>query len=341
MPKRVILDVAPWGRSLPELVEAGVRAEAAGADTLWVSELHRSATVALAALATRTSTSRIGAGIQLAFVRSPLITALEALDIDELADGRMILGLGSGVQRLNEDWHNARWGKPVGHLRETIRNIRAVVSQSHLGERISLEGQWEPIDIRGFRRPHPPRRSAIPLYLAAVGPQMTRLAGEVADGWIAHELGSPDYLRSEILPSLLDGTTRAGRSREDVQVVASVVCVPHADAAHARRLAATTVAFYASVRTYLPFFEWHGFGDEARAVRAAFVAGDEKGMIAAVPDPMVDRLTVAGTPDEVRSTIGRYDGLADRVKLSPPAYFLGDDVIAEVQEAIIDLVAGT
>jgi alkanesulfonate monooxygenase SsuD/methylene tetrahydromethanopterin reductase-like flavin-dependent oxidoreductase (luciferase family) len=195
--------------------------------------------------------------------------------------------------------------------------------------------------IRGYQRPVRPRRSTIPIYVASVGPHMTRLAGEVADGWIAHELGSPDYLRARILPSLTEGIEGAGRRREDVAVVASACCVPHPDGARARRWAAGLVAFYATVRTYEPFFEWHGFLDEARAVQAAFRAGDHEGMVAAVPEAMVARLTIAGTVDEVRAGLARYEGLADRIKLSPPTHFVPADVTAEVQDAIIDLVAAT
>lgn len=94
---------APWGESLAELVDAAQRAEKAGAEVVWVPELHRSATVSAAAMAAGTSTIGIGTAIALAFTRSPLITALEALDIDEMSNGRFILGLGSGVERLNQD----------------------------------------------------------------------------------------------------------------------------------------------------------------------------------------------------------------------------------------------
>jgi len=335
----VKLTVAPWGESLAELAAAARAAESAGADAVWVSELHRSAPVQLAAIAAATSRVRLGTAIALAFVRSPLVTALEAMDLDELSGGRLVLGLGTGVQRLAEDWHNARWGKPVGHLRETVRAVRELVARSHLGDPIELDGSYEPVRMRGYRRPFLPVRTAIPVYLASVGPELTRLAGEIGDGWIAHELGSPANLRANVLPLLSEGALRGGRSRSDLEVVASACCVPLEDGRLARRWAAGVVAFYATVRTYEDFFAWHGFGGEAKAVREAFRSGDARGMVDAVPDAMVDALTLAGTPDEVRERLGGYEGVVDAVKLSPPTQLVPAEATRAAQAGILRLVA--
>jgi len=337
----VRLTVAPWGKSLAELVAVARNAETAGAGTVWVSELHRSAPVPLAAIAGATSDVRIGTAVALAFVRSPMVTALEAIDLDELSGGRLVLGLGSGVRRLNEDWHHARWGRPVAHLRETVAAIRELVARSHLGVPIELDGEHEPVRLRGFQRPFPPVRTTIPIFLAAVGPAMTRLAGEIGDGWIAHELGSPANLRDNVLPRLSEGLVRGGRSRSDLEVVASACCVPYADGRQARRWAAGLVAFYATVRTYEDLFAWHGFRGEAKAVQEAFRSGDERGMVDAVPDAMVDALTVAGTPDEVAERLAGYEGLADTVKLSPPTRFVPPEATRAAQEGILRLVAGS
>jgi probable F420-dependent oxidoreductase len=335
----VRLTLAPWGASIRELVEVSARAEQAGAEAVWVPELHRSSTVPLAALAAGTSTVTLGTAISLAFVRSPMVTALEALDLDEISDGRLVLGLGTGVQRLNELWHNARWGKPVAHLRETVRDVRHFVRCADTGEDIDLPGEFEPMRISHYQRPFPPRRREIPIYLASTGPAMTRLTGEVGDGWIAHELGSPGYLEQLILPNLLAGAEKAGRGRADLDVVASACCVPWHDGRQARRWAAGLVAFYATVRTYEPFFEFHGFLEQARNCQAAFRAGDERALVDAVPDEMVDALTLAGTPDEVRERLARYDGLADAIKLSPPTHYVGDEVTRAVQEQLVEMVA--
>jgi probable F420-dependent oxidoreductase len=333
------LSYAPWGETIAEVTDAASAAEAAGFSDAWISELHRSAFVPCAAMASATTTIGIGTAIALAFVRSPMITALTALDLDDLSGGRFILGLGSGVKRLNEDWHNARFGRPARHLRETIAIIRRLVADAHKGQEIAVDGDHEHVRIRGYERPFPPVRSRIPIYIAAVGDVTTRLAGEVADGWIAHELGSPRYLAERILPNLNDGLARGGRKREELAVLASACCVVDADSRRAKRWAAGLVAFYATVRTYEPFFAFHGFDTQARAIQERFRAGDEQGMIDACPDEMVDALTLAGTAAEVRAKLKDYEGVADGVKLSPPTHLVPAEVTRACQKAIIEGLA--
>jgi probable F420-dependent oxidoreductase len=331
----------PWGETLAELVDAGRRAEEAGAEVLWTSELHRSATVAAAALAQGTSRARIGTAIALAFVRSPMITALEALDLDELSGGRFVLGLGSGVQRLNELWHNVSFGKPVPHLRETVRNIRHFWQTCTSGAEIALDGDYEPMHIRGYQRPFPVRRVDIPIYLAAMGPQMTRLAGAIGDGWISHELCSPTYLAERVLPELAAGIARTpGKTRSDVDVVVSACCSIDDDPRVARRRVAGLVGFYASVRTYADFFDFHGLAQEQQRVIEAFRSGRGADHLAdTVSDAMVDALTMTGDRDRVVERIKAYRGLADSVKLSPPTHGLSAEDTRLAQDQIIAMIA--
>lgn len=333
------LTFGPWGETVQEQVDAAVAAEDAGFDAVWVSELHRSAFVPATAMATATSRAQVGTGIAWAFVRSELTTALNALDLDDLADGRLLLGLGTGVRRLIEDWHHAEFGKPVGHLKETVALIRRIIATAHTGERITAEGEWVNVDIRNYERPFPPRRTEVPVYVAAVGPVMTRTAGEIGDGWLAHELGSPAYLREHTLPNLEEGLRRAGRNPEDLDRVVSACCVPHADGAQARRWAAGLVAFYASVRTYTDFFSFHGFESEARQIQQLFREGHVEGMVDATTDEMVDTFTFSGTPDEVRTALTRYEGLADAIKLTPPTHFVPAEVTRLAQANTLELFA--
>lgn len=336
---------APWGETLAELADAARRAEQAGAEVVWVPELHRSASVSAAALVQATTDAQVGTAIQLAFTRSPMVTALEALDLDELSDGRFILGLGTGVQRLNESWHNARWGKPVGHLRETVRNVRHVVAHATAGAEMALDGEFEPMRIRGYQRPYPVRRPAIPIYLAAMGPAMTRLAGRIGDGWISHELCSPSYLVERILPEVETGIAMAvddggPRSRADVELVVSACCSVDPDPVVARDRARGQVGFYASVRTYADFFAFHGLAQAQQRVVDAFGAGTGAEHLAdAVTPEMVDAVTLNGDRDRVAAQIGAYEGIADAVKLSAPTHGLTPQEIRAGQDEVVGLIA--
>jgi probable F420-dependent oxidoreductase len=333
------LTIGPWGATLAEQVEAARAAEAGGFEIAWVAELHRSAFVPTAAIAQATDRIGVATGIAWAFARSEVVTALHALDLDDLSDGRFTLGLGTGVKRLVEDWHHTEFGKPAPHLRETIALIRRFVATAHTGERITQDGDWVKVDIRGYERPFPPRRDRIPIYVAAVGPIMTRTAGEIADGWLAHELGSPGYLREHVLPNLEEGIRRAGRDPGDLTRVVSACCVPHHDEREAKRWAAGLVAFYASVRTYTDFFAYHGFEAEARTIQEHFREGDVDAMVDACPDEMVDAFTFAGTPDQIRARLASYEGLADAVKLTPPTHFVPEEVTRLAQRNILEMFA--
>ncbi|MFI6318253.1 LLM class flavin-dependent oxidoreductase [Nonomuraea sp. NPDC050556] len=326
----------PWGETLAELAEAASAAERAGAEVVWVPELHRSATVTAAAVAGAVNGAHVGTAIALAFARSPMITALEALDLDELTGGRFILGLGTGARRLNENWHNARWERPLAQLAETVDVIRTIVAKAHTGEPLEYDGAWQRLSVRGFRRPYEPVRTAIPIYLAAVGPQLTRLTGRIADGWISHELSSPSYLRERVLPDLTEGLQRSGRSRKGFDVVVSACCSIDQDPTLARQRAEGVLAFYASVATYKDFFAFHGLAEEHAAVVAAFRAGERP----AVPHRMVEPLVLAGTPDQVAERLAAYEGLADTVKLTPAVYGNAPEDIRSNQARIIDLIRG-
>ena len=332
------LAFGPWGESMTELREAAADAEAHGADSLWVSELQRTSFVQAAAIAVSTSRAPVGTALALAFVRSALTTAMTALDLDELSGGRFILGLGTGVKRLNEDWHMRPYLAPAPHLRETVLLIRQLMTDVFRGVPITFNGTYERVRIRGFERPYPPIRAEIPIYVGGMGPATLRLAGEIADGWIAHELCSPRYLAERALPRIVGGLKRAGRARAAFTVMASACCLPSSDVRSARRHAAGLVAFYATVRTYEDFFDFHGFRAEAAAIRERFVAGDVAGMIAACPDEMVDALMLVGTPESITRRLREYDGLADVVKLTPPTHHVPPDVTRASQAATMGLL---
>ncbi len=325
----------PWGETLAELVSAAREAEQAGAEVVWVPEMHRSATISAAAVAAGTDTAGVGTAIALAFTRSPMVTALEALDLDEMAGGRFVLGL-----RLNEDWHNARWGKPVQHLRETVGAIRTFWQQCTTGEPIVFDGEYEHLRIRGYQRPFPVIRTDIPIYLGAMGPAMTRLAAEIGDGWISHELCSPYWLRSHVSDLIEQGLARSGRTRDSLDLVVSAACSVAEDPAVARRRNAGLIGFYATVRTYSDFFTAHDLTDDQTRVIEAFRSGVGADHLAEhVTDRAVDALTLSGTRDDVIARIAAYDGLVDTIKLTPPTHGLATSETRAAQKEVIAMIA--
>jgi len=330
------LSVDLWAEDLGELAGLARQAEASGFSGLWTSELERSAFVPAAVLALSTKRARVGSAIALAFVRSALSLSLEALDVDELSRGRFVLGLGSGVRRLNESWHNQPLDHPVGRLRERVELLRRIMAAAGDKAPVAFEGRFEHVEIRGWHRATQRGQARLPIYLAGVGPQMVTLAGEVGDGWIGHELGSARYLAEVIRPALAAGLERSGRSFESFDVVASACCVVDEDATRALRDAAALVAFYATVKTYRAFFAFHGFEREAEEIGRRFRAGDEVGMVAACPDEMAAAVTVVGTPDDVERQLMAFSTVANEVKLRVPAHFLDPPRIRARQAALLD-----
>jgi len=175
-----------------------------------------------------------------------------------------------------------------------------------------------------------------------VGPQI--VTPEISEyrealGWISHELSSPRYLAEQVMPDLLAGIERGGRTRDDLDVVVSACCSIDADPHVARRRAAGLVAFYATVRTYADFFDFHGVADDQQAVIDAFRAGTGADhLAAAASDRMVDALTLTGDRDTVAGRLAAYDGIADSVKLSPPTHGLPAADTRAAQDGIIALI---
>jgi len=272
-------------------------------------------------------------------VRSPFIVALSALDIDEMSGGRFRLGLGAGVKRLNETWHGVRYGRPAPHMRETIEVVRLIMAKAHSGEAIRFGGSYHDIDIRGWARPHAPVRETVPIYTAAVQEGMARMAGDVADGLIGHPMCSLRWLDEVLVANFEAGLARSGRERGRFDFIPTVCCAISDDEEAAYDAARRTVAFYATVRTYAPLWEMHGFGDAARAAGEAFRAGDLAAMPASVPDEMVDAYCAAGPLDKVRERVTEVAQRGDGVFLTPPTYFLAPEELAEYQRRIVDAFA--
>jgi probable F420-dependent oxidoreductase len=333
------ISVAAIADTADDLAEQARQAEAAGIECVWMPELFRSSVTQATWVAAATERIGVGTGIAWAFTRSPFILAVTALDIDEMSSGRFRLGLGAGVKRLNETWHGVEYGRPAPHLRETIEAVRLIMQKASSGGPIRFEGTYHDIDIKGWLRPHPPARETVPIYTAAVRDGMARMAGDVADGLLGHPMCSVRWLDEVLVANLEAGLARSGRERSDFDFIPTVCCAISDDEEAAYDACRRTIAFYATVRTYAPLWEMHGFGDAARDVGDAFRAGDLGRMPSLVPDGMVDAYCAAGPLDKVRARVEEVAERADAVFLSPPTYFIPPEELAAYQRRIIEAFA--
>ncbi len=333
------VQIAGLGDSLEELGEQAREAEAAGIDCVWAVELFRSSVTQAMWLASQTETVGVATGIAWAFTRSPMILALSALDVDEASGGRFRLGLGAGVKRLNETWHGAEYGRPAPHLRETVEAVRLIIEQAGSGEPIRYQGTYHDIDIKGWVRPHAKARETIPIYTAAVQQGMARVAGDVADGLIGHPMCSMRWLDEVLVENFELGLRRSARERASFDFLPTVCCAIDDDEAAAIEAARRTVCFYATVRTYMPLWEMHGFGEAAAAVGDAFRRGDFAAMPGHVPDEMVETYTAAGPLDKVRERVEAVAERGDGIWFTPPTYFLSPEQIATYQRRIVEAFA--
>ena len=334
-PLTIPVDAQLIGADAHELAEFARAAEAAGLARLWAPELQRSSTIPLAIAAMATTRIGLGTGIALAFTRSPMVLALEALDLDELSGGRLTLGLGAGVRRLNATWHAGPYDPPLARMREMAAATRELIEALATGRDARSPGAIYDIDVRGLRRDVPAPRPRVPVWLAAVLPGMTRVAGSIADGFLDHPVTSPAWLGERLLPALRRGAERAGR--EVPEVAGALICaVSDDDPEGAVRAAAGTVGFYATVRTYQGMFSEHGFGDRLPAIRDAFLAGDGDRLVDAVGPEMTHAFTAAGGVEEVRARARGYEGLADRLWATPPHHLQDAAAVRRWQAGILE-----
>ena len=316
--------------SVGETVEAARMAEAAGFESVWTTDFpDRSATVAMGAIAAATERITVGSAIAYAFGRTPLVLAAEARDLDALSGGRIILGLGTGTKRMQQDWHGLDGEHPASRMEELVPLLRRLL-RLHEGP-IEHEGRFYRLVVRPTAPVAPPLRTNLPIYMAGVNPRMVEAAGAVSDGLVGHPLFTPKYVEEVVRPMLARGAERTGRTPPPI--AGYVTCSVSDDRDAARQAAAAIVAFNSTVKMYRATNAVSGFEAEADAIREAWSRGDGEAMVAAVTDEMIDSIALAGTPDEVRERFSeRWDGVYERTLLWPPA-FRGEEGVKAVIDA--------
>jgi alkanesulfonate monooxygenase SsuD/methylene tetrahydromethanopterin reductase-like flavin-dependent oxidoreductase (luciferase family) len=298
------------GLSVPDLVDLARRGEASGVDAVYVPESWRSGFVPVAAIAAATERVRVGAYVLNAHARTPLAAGMSAIDLDQQSGGRFVLAVGSGNHVMNEDGHGVTVHRPLAKMRDYVEVLRRVTS-TRVGSPVTYEGPRH--SIRGWRPQAEPVRDSMPVLLAATAPRMMDLAAEVADGIALGSLQSVDFLAD-----VRDRARKASPRGEafTVHCAAFVAADPDSDVARQRARRAFVDLFAVKPHPhYERLLREQGYGEFVDALLARIRDRGADGAEAEVPDDVVDRLTISGTPAECAEQIDRYRGVVDALIL--------------------------
>jgi len=288
------------GLAPADIVECVTLAEALGYESAWVAEGHggdQFATLGACALATQRI--RLGTSISSVFVRSAPTIGMAAATVDQLANGRFILGLGSSHRVQVEPEHGIAFVQPTARLRDTIAIVRALVRDgvvSHRGETVTIER---------FDLWFAPLRPAIPIYVAALFPRLLELAGELAEGALLTWPTPRTIARA--VEHVAIGARRAGREAGTVDVASLIPCAVADSVAAAREAMRPAVGLYAGFfPRYNRLLAEAGFEEAVRAIKDAFDRGGREAAAKVVPDELIDAVALAGTPDTCRERLAAY-----------------------------------
>src|SRR3954466_9465823 len=308
-------------------------AERLGYDSVWTAEAYGSdAATILGWIAGQTRKIRLGSAIFQMPGRSPAMTAMTAATLDQLSDGRMILGIGSSGPQVAEGWHGQRFGRQIQRTREYVAVVRQALSR----ERLEFHGETLELPLpdgpgKALKLTIAPVQASIPIYLAAIGPNNTRLAGEIADGWIP-TLFSPEHV-SEFRPLLEEGFAAAGDSKGfgDFEIAPMVNAFVTDDRESARDAMRPYLALYVGgmgsrkQNFYNSLVQRYGYEDAAREVQDLYLEGRKEEAGAALPGDLIDAVSLCGPPDAVRERIGVYrDAGVGTLMVSPMAWTFED-----------------
>lgn len=298
-------------------------AEDAGYDGVTTSELAHDPFMPLAIAAQATERAALGTSIAVAFPRSPMITANIGWDLNAQSGGRFELGLGSQVKGHNERRFSTPWVAPVPRLREYVESIRAIWRCWETGEKLNFEGEHYRFTLMTPEF-SPPKTgfAAPPISVAAVGPDMLRMAGRVADGVRLHGFCTRKYIENVCMPRIEEGMGRSGRARESLEISGGgfIATGPDEAAVQAKLdWARYRVGFYGSTRTYLPVFEQHGLEDLGLKLHRMSTEGKWSELASQVSDDVVRLFAAAGDYEALpQAAAERYGGVVDTLRLDLP-----------------------
>ncbi|HYM01179.1 MAG TPA: LLM class F420-dependent oxidoreductase [Blastocatellia bacterium] len=314
---RLGLNLGYWGSGPQDSVGFALEAERLGYHSLWTAEAYGSdAVTPLTWLAAKTTRINVGTAIMQMPARTPAMTAMTAATLDLLTGGRFLLGLGASGPQVVEGWHGVRYGKPLVRTREYVEIVRTILKREQ-----PLEHHGEHYDIpvqggTGLGKPlkliiHP-FRADLPIYLAAIGPKNVSLAAEIADGWMP-VFFSPQRL-NVFKPSLDEGFVLrpADRKAKDFDIAPSVQIAIGDDLDRCRMQVKPFLALYVGgmgargKNFYNDLACRYGYELEAKQIQALYLAGKKNEAIAAVPDELVDEVSLCGPRDRIKDRLAAW-----------------------------------
>jgi alkanesulfonate monooxygenase SsuD/methylene tetrahydromethanopterin reductase-like flavin-dependent oxidoreductase (luciferase family) len=298
-------------------VDFAQQAEAAGFQSVWLSEIiFGDAVVPATAIALATERIRIATGIVGLWARTPVTTAMTAANLHRVSGGRFVLGVGLQSRTYVDNWHGLEYREPLRAVREWIEAVRPIVD----GAPTRTDG--EIFRVRDFQLQMMPAESPAKIYLAAIGPKMCQLAGELFDGVLGY-FYSEEYLREVALPNIRIGAERAGRSLDGFDVAVGFPSLVTGGMEGLQQVKAQ-VAMFCTATKSSPSYETSaklaGYERELREIQRLVARGDVRGAIEVVPDAMGNALTISGSPANARERIAAYRSAgATTVVLNPSA----------------------
>jgi probable F420-dependent oxidoreductase len=275
--------------------------------------------------------------VAMAFPRSPFHMAVSAWDLQTLSQGRFRLGLGTQIKAHIEKRYGARWGKPVAQMRESVLATRAILQSWQDGTKLEFRGEYTTHTLMTPAFIPGPNPYGIPkILVGALGPKMNEMAAEVADGNLVMPFNSDRHMRERTMPAIERGLAAAGRTRDDIEIVAEVIVgVGRTDEELERaRAVKTLLSFYGSTPAYRPVLDVEGWGDLQPELNALSKQGRWVDMIGLITDDMMHTIAVHGTPAQVAAEIVARFGDCDRICAYFPGYDAPDDLIAEFTSAV-------
>jgi len=297
---RLGIVLAPFA-TLPaaEFVAVARETEARGYHAAWTGEASGyDAITLMAMIATHTERLHVGSAVLPVQTRTPVVLGQSAATLNHLAPDRVVLGIGLSSKVIVGDWHGLSFAPSLQQIREAVQIIRAVAS----GERVSFEGKF--YKVKNFRLTVPPPAKPVRVVLAALGPEMLELAGEIADGVVLNWI-PPETVPSSI-KHLEAGAKKAGRMLTDFEIASFIRTCVTDDPAAAREALARDITGYTTVDAYATFFRNAGFAEEVDAVNAAWRAGDRSGAVKQVSPRFLDGLGVVGPEALCRERIAEF-----------------------------------